>query len=104
MGAERHCALILVFLVVLLGCASAVGTADTLKQYVGKPLAAFIDRHGYPVEKPIELPGGTRSYHFVNANGAFLEGRSGAWSHPCHVWLEVDSSGTILKYRYEGCD
>lgn len=56
------------------------------------------------MEPPIELPGGTRSYHFVNQNGAFLEGRSGAWSHPCYLWLEVDTAGTILRYRFEGCD
>lgn len=87
-----------------LSCASVPGTERTLQTYVGKPISAFIDRHGYPVGEPIELPGGNRAFHFVNGNGAFLEGRSGAWSHPCNVWLEVDRAGTVVKYRHEGCD
>lgn len=85
-------------------CSSIPGTKTTLEQYIHRPISEFIDHHGYPVGQPVELPGGTKTYHFVNENGAFLEGRAGAWSHPCHVWLEVDATGTVLKYRFEGCD
>jgi hypothetical protein len=99
-----HVPRVAVAILIVLACSSTPGTKMTLDKYVGRPISAFIDHHGYPVEQPIDLPGGTRSYHFVNGNGAFLEGRSGAWSHPCHVWLEVDQAGNIMKYRFEGCD
>ena len=84
-----------------------------MRGWVGRPITAFIQAKGEPVQAA-PRPEGGRTYTFetwntyttlsqgANADGTLSGGMTLSSPLLCRLILEVDAAGTILSTRYEG--
>lgn len=100
-GRQPMMAAALISLLLLSGCASS--TQTTLKKWQGRKITDYIEtRSDYP-ESTSELPNGNKVYKFLYGSGGRVDQRGNVRSNVCHVWLEADPSGVIVRWRYENC-
>jgi hypothetical protein len=87
----------------LAACATQTVTERTLLAYTGRPITALIeDRRRYP-DSESSLPNNGKVYRFTTGSGAEVDKYGNVRSKVCRVWVETDSAGIIVRWRYENC-
>lgn len=99
-GGQVHRLGMLFLAVMLAGCASS---SDKLNQLVGTKIDTYIStRHVYP-DSILDLPGGGKVYRFTDGTGGRVLANGVVRSNVCAWWLEANSEGTIVHWRYDNC-
>lgn len=83
----------LAFVLILSGCAPILRTNLMLKNYLGKPIDAFMTERAFAADAVTPTSNGGAVYAFSGGPGG----------PRCRFFIVTDSKRIIMSYRFENC-